>query len=179
MGEGDWTTVARQASDIPRPVLEKVTQLAEKAFLEMQPYGPLQYYLVVFQGPNKSYLQFMGRLTAAVEQQVKRDHARNEVVQSMAFTHTNKKCKAAILTLPKKPTPMLQNYLQVVAEVVPMMTPGHPGKRSDHWTVAATEAPITPSAPHTPGQMKRSFQGPANRPCALCGQKGHWWQASP
>lgn len=45
MGEGKWAMAVRQASDILRPVLEKVTQLAEKAFLEMRLSGPLPYYL--------------------------------------------------------------------------------------------------------------------------------------
>lgn len=64
MGEAGWETLVKQASDIPRPVLEKVTRLSEKAFLEMQPSSPLQYYLGIFQGPMsttfsslKGYLQ--------------------------------------------------------------------------------------------------------------------------
>lgn len=59
----------------------------------MQLSGPLQYYLDVFQGPS---LQFIERLTAAVEQQVKKDYTQEEVVESMAFTPANEKCKAAV-----------------------------------------------------------------------------------
>ncbi|TRZ10124.1 hypothetical protein HGM15179_016977 [Zosterops borbonicus] len=65
MGDGDWETPAKQASDIPRPILEKVTQLAEKAFLEMRLSRPLQYYLDIFQGPNKHYLQFIERFVCS------------------------------------------------------------------------------------------------------------------
>ncbi|TRZ12333.1 hypothetical protein HGM15179_014753 [Zosterops borbonicus] len=179
MGEGDWVTAAKQASDILRPVLEKITQLAKKAFLEMWPSGPLQYYLDIFQDPNEHYLQFIEQLSAAVDQQVQEDLARKEVVRSTAFTHANESCKKAILTLPKKPKPTLQDYLQVVAEVVPVMTPGRPGRRDHHHQMvgatAATETPAMTPTPRTPGQMRQSSRGPADRPCALCGKKGHWW----
>lgn len=46
--------------------------------------------------PSELYLQFIERLTAAVEQQVKKDYTQEEVVESMAFTPANEKCKAAV-----------------------------------------------------------------------------------
>lgn len=150
----------------------------EKAFLEMRPSGPLQYYLDIFQGPSEHYLQFIERLSAAVEQQVDDDIARRQVVRSLAFTHANEVCKKAMLTLPKKPKPTLQDYIQVVTEVVPMMTPGRPGRRDHHHqTVAAaaeaTEMPPAAPTPRTLGQMRWPSRGLAYRPCALCRKKGH------
>ncbi|TRZ05724.1 hypothetical protein HGM15179_021383, partial [Zosterops borbonicus] len=142
MGEGDWETPAKQASDIPRPVLEKVTSLAEKAFLDMRPSGPLQYYLDIFQGPSEHYLQFVEKLTAAVEQQVDEDIARKSVVRLLAFTHVNDVCKRAMLNLPKKPKPTLQDYIQVVTEVVPMMTLGRPGRKDPHHQTVTTATEI-------------------------------------
>ncbi|TRZ10795.1 hypothetical protein HGM15179_016313 [Zosterops borbonicus] len=175
MGKSNWEMPAKQASDIPRPVLEKVTWLVEKAFLEMRPSGPLQYYLDIFQGPNEHYLQFIEKLSAAVDQQVEEDIARKQVVRSLAFTHANEICKKAILTLPKKPKPTLQDHIQVVMEVVLMMTPGCPGRRDHHQTVAAaTEAADTPAmmpTPHTPGQMRQPYKGPVDRPCV--GKREH------
>ncbi|TRZ07499.1 hypothetical protein HGM15179_019606 [Zosterops borbonicus] len=170
MGEGDWETPAKQASDIPRPVLKKVTSLAEKAFLDMWPSGPLQYYLDIFQGPSEHYLQFIERLTAAVEQQVDEDIAKKSVVRSLAFTHANEVCKRAMLTLPKKPKPTLQDYIQVVTEVVPMMTPARPGKKDPHHrTVAAAtetiEALPATQIPRMPGPTMRPSKGSANKPC--------------
>ncbi|TRZ11453.1 hypothetical protein HGM15179_015658 [Zosterops borbonicus] len=76
MGEGNWEMPAKQAADIPRQVLEVVAKIAEKAFVTMQPSGPLQSYLDVFQGPQEHYLHFVERLTAAVEQQEEDEIAR-------------------------------------------------------------------------------------------------------
>lgn len=67
LGEGEWATAAKQAAKIPRPILEKITKLAEKVFLEMKLTGPTQYYLDIFQGPSEPYHLFIERLTAAVE----------------------------------------------------------------------------------------------------------------
>lgn len=110
--------------------------------------------------------------------------ARRQVVRSPAFTHVNEVCKKAMLTLPKKAKPILQDYIQVVMELVPMMAPGCPGRRDQHHrtVAAATEVTETPAAmptPRTLGQMTRPSRGPAGRPCALCGKKGRWWQACP
>ncbi|TRZ12071.1 hypothetical protein HGM15179_015037 [Zosterops borbonicus] len=179
IGEGDWEIPAKQASDIPRPVLEKGTSVAEKAFLDMRPSGPLQYYLGIFQGPSEHYLKFVKRLTAAVEQQVDEDIARKSVVRSLAFTHANDVCKRAMLTLPKKPKLTLQDYMQVVTEEVPMMTPGRPEKKDPHHRTVATATetikalPAT-QTPCTPGPTMRPSRGPADKPCMLCGKRGHW-----
>lgn len=185
MGEGDWVAASEQAAGIPKPVLEFVTSQVEKAFLEMRPSGLLPYYLEIFHGPTEPYLHFIERMTAAMEQQVPKPHDREEGLEQVAFTHANEQCKAAILTLPKKPNanPTLQEMLQVVGSRVPLMAQGPPqrGRKQDHRTAAAAEAPNSTnvSALHMPGQMRRSFWGPSNRPCLLCGRKGHWCQQCP
>lgn len=69
--------------------------------------------------------------------------AQRQVVRSLAFTHVNEVCKKAMLTLPKTPKPILQDYIQVVTEVVPMMTPGRPGRRDQHHRTVAAATEIT------------------------------------
>ncbi|TRZ08544.1 hypothetical protein HGM15179_018557 [Zosterops borbonicus] len=149
MGEGNWETPQKQAASLPREVLHMVSRIAEKAFVTMRPSGPLQSYLDVFQGTNEHYLQFVERLTAAVENQEEDEVARGRLLQSLAFKHANQVCKQAILTLPREPKPTLQDFIKVVTEVVPLMTPGHPEKRQHRQTVAAATASETQPSPMT------------------------------
>lgn len=188
MGEGAWEALAKQAAGLPRKLLAEVAKIAVKAFTTMWPSGPLQSYLDVFQGPQEHHLQFVEQLTAAVEQQEEDEVARRRLVTSLAFKHSNQVCKQAMLTLPRNPKPTLQDYLEVVTEVVPLMTPGRPEKKDHRRTVvaaaAATEAPTrstdnTPALPRTPKPAWQPSRGAADRPCALCGKRGHWWQACP
>ncbi|TRZ06871.1 hypothetical protein HGM15179_020236 [Zosterops borbonicus] len=100
---------------------------------------------------------------------VDEDIARKSVVRSLAFTHANDVCKRAMLTLPKKPKPTLQDYIQVVTEVVPMMTLGRPGKKDPHHqTVAAAtetiEALPATQTPRTSGPMMRPSRGSVDKP---------------
>lgn len=187
MGEGDWETPNKQAAGLPRPLLAEVAKLGIKAFNNMQPSGPVESYLDVFQGPQESFLQFIERLTVAVERQEEDELAREKLVTSLAFKHANQLCKQAMLTLPRNPRPTLRDYIEVVTEVVPLMTPGRPEKR-DHrrTTISAAAVPDASSQPNntavparTPRPAWQPSRGAADRPCALCGQRGHWWQACP
>ncbi|TRZ11627.1 hypothetical protein HGM15179_015480 [Zosterops borbonicus] len=186
MGEGNWETPQKQAAGIPKEVLQVVARIAEKAFVTMRPSGPLQSYLDVFQGADEHYLKFVERLTAAVENQEEDEVARGRLLQSLAFKHTNQVCTQAILTLPREPKPTLQDFIKVVTEVVPLMTPARPEKKSHRQTVVAVVADTQPSpttnpipGPKTPGLNRRPSGRPADRPCALCGRRGHWWQKCP
>ncbi|TRZ05678.1 hypothetical protein HGM15179_018537 [Zosterops borbonicus] len=59
LGEGDWKAATDQATNIPPNVLEFVANQACKAFLKMQPYGPSQCYLEIFQEPQEPYVKFV------------------------------------------------------------------------------------------------------------------------
>lgn len=127
----------------------------------------------------------MERLTIAIEQQEEDELARERLVTSLAFKHANQACKQAMLTLPRNPKPTLQDYVEVVTEVIPLMTPGRPEKQ-DHRrksvNIAATADPSSRpdnAAPRTPRPARQPSRGAADRPCALCGRRGHWWQACP
>ncbi|TRZ06853.1 hypothetical protein HGM15179_020254 [Zosterops borbonicus] len=79
----------------------------------MQPLGPLPPYSKIMQGPNEPYVQFVEKLTQAIKLQVQKEHAREEVLEEMAFSNMNERCHAAILSLPLKPPPTLQHILEV------------------------------------------------------------------
>ncbi|TRZ10889.1 hypothetical protein HGM15179_016217 [Zosterops borbonicus] len=103
MGEGEWKSASDQAEDILEGVLEIIKEKAQTTFCEMRPAGPLTPYSEVFQGPTEPFVSFVERLTAAVEQQVPRVHAREEVLEEMVSTHANETCKEAILRIPEQP----------------------------------------------------------------------------
>lgn len=71
-----------------------------------------------------------------MEQEEEDEIAQGRLVRSLAFKHANEICKRAMLTLLKKPKPTLQDYIQVVTEVVPLIASGRPGKKEPHQTVA-------------------------------------------
>lgn len=121
IGEGTWETGPTQAADIPALVLDQIKAAAKRAFFQMQPSDPLPPYSTIFQSPNEIYCSFIGKLTKAVELQVRRKNARQEVLKEMAFSNANDICKAAIITLPHDPAPTLQDMLQVCNEKVSKM----------------------------------------------------------
>ncbi|TRZ15501.1 hypothetical protein HGM15179_011612 [Zosterops borbonicus] len=161
MGEGLSESPQRQTEILPSEILGIVAKVAEKAFVTMRPSGPLTSYLDVFQGPSEHYLEFVERLTAAVEQQEEDEVARGRLLHSLAFKHANEVCKRAILTLPRDQKPTLQDYIKVVTEVVPLMTPGRPEKK-DRKPTAATAA-IETSIPQTPHPAPSSRTPNTNR----------------
>lgn len=188
MGEGDWELPNKQASEIPRPVLSRIAVLAVKAFTSMRPTGPVESYLDIFQGPQENFLQFVERLTIAVEQQEEDEMARERLVTALAFKHANAVCKQAMLTLPRNPKPTLQDFIEVVADIAPLMVPAKPERpeRQDprkkiHAAFTAEHQP--PSAgqrtARTPRFQRKPSKGAADGQCALCGRGGHWWKNCP
>ncbi|TRZ10226.1 hypothetical protein HGM15179_016879, partial [Zosterops borbonicus] len=89
LGEGDWETPNKQAAGLPKQLLKQVARTAIKAFTTMRPSGPLESYLDVFQGPQENFLQFVERLTVAIEQQEDDELARKRLVTSLVFKHAN------------------------------------------------------------------------------------------
>ncbi|TRZ10835.1 hypothetical protein HGM15179_016267 [Zosterops borbonicus] len=187
MGEGDWEMPQKQAESLPKPLLKQIARVAVKAFSTMRPSGPMESYLDIFQGPQENFLLFVERLTVAVEQQEEDEVARKKLVTSLTFKHANQVCKKAMLTLPRNPKPTLQDYVEVVTEIVPLMTSGKPErlehrKKAVHAAAAATSTSRQDNAavtPKTPRQGRHPSRSTADRPCALCGKRGHWWQACP
>lgn len=127
-GEGEWALAPTQATDIPVPILEFIKNAAEKAFIETQPSSPLIPYHSIKQGPSEPFVQFVERLTIAVEQQVPKEYAREEVLEQMAFANANEQCRAAILSLLWEPPPSLHQMLKVCKTKVPLMG-SPPGQR--------------------------------------------------
>lgn len=149
-GEVQWATPQTQASDIPIPILNIIRDAAEKAFLDIQPSGPLLPYHMIMQGPSEPFVQFVERLTIAIKQQVDKEYEREEVLEKMAFSNTNEQCRVAILTLSWEPPPSLHQMLKICKTKVPLMGPP-PGQRTKiphpPPKAAAAETPMdTPPA---------------------------------
>lgn len=102
-GEGQWSLALIQAAVIPVKALDRVKDVAEKAFFTLQPEGPSEPYSKIKQLPSEPFMKFVERLTRAIEIQVKKENAREEVLEEMAFTNANEQCRAAILSLPLEP----------------------------------------------------------------------------
>ncbi|TRZ11914.1 hypothetical protein HGM15179_015185 [Zosterops borbonicus] len=103
MGEGEWKSASDQAENIPEGVLEVIKEKAKVAFCEMRPAGPLQPYDEILQGPTEPFVAFVERLTAAIDQQVARVGAREDILEEMAAKNANEECREAILRIPKAP----------------------------------------------------------------------------
>ncbi|TRZ17283.1 hypothetical protein HGM15179_009816 [Zosterops borbonicus] len=157
VGEGDWEGAPEQAEGIPQEVLEVIKEKSQQAFVEMRPAGPLTPFSEIFQGPTETFVAFVECLAAAIEQQVPRSYAREEVLEQMVYTHANDKCTNAILSILKPPGeyPTLQEMLRAVSAMVPIHKPGSLlDKKKTHPRVAAAEAPKTPNPQRKPrGQI--------------------------
>ncbi|RMC21856.1 hypothetical protein DUI87_02727 [Hirundo rustica rustica] len=112
-GDGEWVSALKQDQEIPLAVLECIKDAASKAFLSIQSDGPFQPYSKIKQLPSELFIKFVERLTRAIELQVKKERAQEEVLEEMALANANEQCKAAILSLPMEPAPTLDDMLQV------------------------------------------------------------------
>ncbi|RMC19321.1 hypothetical protein DUI87_03929 [Hirundo rustica rustica] len=74
--------------------------------------------------PSEPFVAFVEQLTSAIELQVKKEGAQEQVLEEMALDDENEQRKAAILSLPMDLAPTLDGMLQVCAKKVPFMT-GH------------------------------------------------------
>ncbi|RMC18224.1 hypothetical protein DUI87_05105 [Hirundo rustica rustica] len=70
-GERQWACPADQVANIPIPALQIIADSAAKAFFSMQPHGPLPPCSKMRQGPMEPFVDYVERLTRAIELQVK------------------------------------------------------------------------------------------------------------
>ncbi|RMC21768.1 hypothetical protein DUI87_02637 [Hirundo rustica rustica] len=68
--------------------------------------------------PSETFVTFVEQLTRAIELQVKKEGAQEQVLEEMALTDANEQCKATILSLPMEPAPTLDDMLQKSPEVI-------------------------------------------------------------
>ncbi|RMC20373.1 hypothetical protein DUI87_01222 [Hirundo rustica rustica] len=91
--------------------------------------------------PSEPFIKFVERLTRAIDLQVKKEGAPEQVLEEMALTNANEECKAAILSLPMELAPTLDDMLQIplhpddaprFAFSIPTLNREAPRKRY-HW----------------------------------------------
>ncbi|XP_068036427.1 endogenous retrovirus group K member 7 Gag polyprotein [Anomalospiza imberbis] len=182
-GEGQWSLAPVQAATIPVEVLERVKEAAEKAFFTLQLDGPLEPYSKIKQLPSEPFSKFVERLTRAIEVQVRKENAREEVLEEMALANANEQCRTAILSLPLDPPPTLNDMLLVCSRKVPLMsvaedTRPKPLPRPPQRVAVASPAPV-PSAQRHTGQQRRPAMVDPTKPCMLCRNLGHWAHQCP
>ncbi|RMC19740.1 hypothetical protein DUI87_03304 [Hirundo rustica rustica] len=131
-GDGEWVSALKQAEEIPLAVLELIKDAASKAFFSIQPNGPSQPYRKIKQLPSEPFIKFMERLTGAIELQVNKEGAQEQVLEEMALTNANEQCKAAILSLPMEPAPTLDDMLQQKSPDVIVKDPATRETKSPH-----------------------------------------------
>ncbi|XP_063281325.1 endogenous retrovirus group K member 8 Gag polyprotein-like [Prinia subflava] len=177
-GEGSFESPQIQALLIPPAVLPRVRDLACKAFFTMQPRAPLPPFTQIRQGDTESFVDFVDKMTRALEIQVTDGLARKRILEEIVFANANNVCKQAILSLPPEPPRTLQVMLQVCQQKVPfllqhMTTASKQGTRQVH---AAEDATL-----RRPQARKPAASNPARArvECYLCHEKGHFVSQCP
>ncbi|RMC21256.1 hypothetical protein DUI87_02116 [Hirundo rustica rustica] len=170
-GDGEWVSALKQAQEIPLAILERIKDAASKAFFSIQPNGPFQPHSKRRQLPSEPFIKFVERLTRAIELQVKKEGAQEQVLEKMALANANEQCKAAILSLPMEPAPTLDDMLQMCARKVPFMTAhqSHSSRNAFKLPQRATAADTVPPVP-VPRPLPREEQHDS---CAIRLDIGH------
>lgn len=160
-GEGDWDKPEKQARVLPRPVLIKVMEAAEKVFNTLPEEGPQINLMSIFQLPNEPFNKFINRLQAQAERQVEEADLQERLVLEAAKANANDICKQIIFSLPLYPTPTLDILIEACSKKVPMMGMSRaipPQQLRRAPTAAVTQFPPSP----------------ARQPlCFRCRQPGH------
>lgn len=105
-------------------------------------------------------------------------HAREEVLEDMAFANANERCQNAILSLPMEPPPTLEEVLKVCEQKVPMMRL-LAGQRTKPSVRAAAADTTNASATKTSTTTKRSTWSSPKERCYHCGKMEHWVNQCP
>ncbi|XP_058701334.1 endogenous retrovirus group K member 113 Gag polyprotein-like [Poecile atricapillus] len=162
-GEGDWDKPEEQARVLPRTVIKKIMETAEKVFYTLPEEGPQVNLMSIYQLPDEPFNKFVDRLQKQVERQVEKAELQEQLVLEVAKANANELCRQIIFSLPLYPTPTLDTLIEACTKKAPMtgMSRAVPPPTSRRIPTAA----VTQSVPATPARPPLH--------CYRCGQPGH------
>lgn len=112
IGEGDWEQAWEKAGGIPKEVLDQIKNAAEKAFLILPSKEPIQPYISLKQSVSESFIDFVDRVCAAVENRVEDHSMQEQLILEVVSSNTNNACQKIIMLLPSTPPPTLDLLIE-------------------------------------------------------------------
>ncbi|TRZ08355.1 hypothetical protein HGM15179_018751 [Zosterops borbonicus] len=122
---------------------------------------PRQSYITIKQSPSESFLEFIDRLHAVVENQTEDQELQQKMIMEVAQNNANDVCKRIILGLPVSPPPTLDLLIETCTKQA-ILDPDEQQKGPGLRGRIAAPANIPPQPPVS-GKVK----------CFQCGQEGH------
>ncbi|XP_015475791.1 endogenous retrovirus group K member 113 Gag polyprotein-like [Parus major] len=158
-GEGNWAKPEEQARGIPRSVLVKIAEAAEKAFNAMPEEEPQASFLSIKQFPSEPFVKFVDRLQVQVERQIERPELQENLLLEVAKNNANEVCRHIILGLPLHPPPTLEMIIEACTRKAPM--------------VRLSQTAPAPAPRKTPAAAAIQRTPLSQLQCFHCGQLGH------
>ncbi|KAM9590809.1 endogenous retrovirus group K member 5 Gag polyprotein-like [Morphnus guianensis] len=104
LGEGQFSNPQLQAT-WPPIVLEQAQQVGIMALKRtMELAAPKQKYTAIHQGPKEPFLQFVEKISAALDKQVEDEGLRQMLCKQLAKDNANEDCEKIIQALPGDPS---------------------------------------------------------------------------
>ncbi|KAF4796683.1 hypothetical protein TURU_082082 [Turdus rufiventris] len=169
-GEGKWHCPGKQTRILTKFVLDKICNVAEKAFNQLPTVEGT--YVNNKQFPSENFLQFLDRLRVQVERQVPDPVVQDELIKEMAQRNANEACRRVILSLPLEPAPSLAEMTEACTRKAELFsTPErNPGPAQPKTTTAVTPGPRKQPMPSQ--QLKHIT-------CFQCKKPGHFARDCP
>lgn len=166
-GEGQWSKPQDQANQIPRAVLEIIWGVAEKVFFTMPSKTTTKIsYTDIKQGPTEDFIEFVDRLTAAIEAQIEDQSLHEQLIRDFAKRNANDACKAIIKTLPFKPPPSLLLMTEACMRQVADLPDSQQKKRESSGRILAHPANLEETKDNKATDRSQWV-------CSRCGKRGH------
>ncbi|XP_074716880.1 uncharacterized protein LOC141940007 [Strix uralensis] len=178
LGEGPFSNPQLQAT-WPPIVLEQAQHIGITALKRtMEMAAPKQKYIAIRQGPKEPFLQFVEKISAALEKQVEDETLRQMLCKQLAKDNANEDCQKIIQSLPGDPSipDMVAACSKVgtvehkMAALATAMNMRNTGKcfgcgKDGHMKV---------NCPNRRSAGKQPMTVPPGTNCNKCGKSGHF-----